>query len=264
MEVGVLKEGYPSSPYHVWLKLSLLPQVKEMAKPMNDPPNSTAPTTSACEMWKLGELNDIQTPCFFVFCFFLTTIFLLAICFKYYCSATSKKLTWHKIDLSIFSHFPDIGSWLDLLYCAKSNALILGGRRASKFYGHAMFQLEFWLEILAVQIQIFNPLQRPLKATWWYILTIQWNDENCYPLPLLLISRDVPLNSIICWSLTLKALTGALKRSLTRYNNWHNTSFKENDYFNLINWWTKSKKNSENNGQMDPEIQSVPNIVITF
>lgn len=236
MEVGVLKEGYPSSPYHVWLKLSLLPQVKEMAKPMNDPPNSTAPTTSACEVWKLGELNDIQTPCYFVF-FFLTTIFLLAICFKYYCSATSKKLTWHKIDLSIFSHFPDIGSWLDLLYCAKSNALILAN---------------------------FNPLQRPLKATWWYILTIQWNDENCYPLPLLLISRDVPLNSIICWSLTLKALTGTLKRSLTRNNNWHNTSFKENDYFNLIKWRTKSKKNSENNGQMDPEIQSVPNIVITF
>ena len=140
-----------------------------------------------CGSWASWTISKRLVILFFVF--FLTTIFLLAICFKYYCSATSKKLTWHKIDLSIFSHFPDIGSWLDLLYCAKSNALILAN---------------------------FNPLQRPLKVTWWYILTIQWNDENCYPLPLLLISRDVPLNSIICWSLTLKALTGTLKRSLTR------------------------------------------------
>ena len=53
--------------------------------------------------------NDIQTPyfvCLFVCLFvFLIAILLLAICFKYYCSATSENLLGHKIDLSIFSHF---------------------------------------------------------------------------------------------------------------------------------------------------------------
>lgn len=55
-----------------------------------------------------------------LFVCFLIAILLLAICFKYYCSATSENLLGHKIDLSIFSHFSGIGPWLDLLYCANS------------------------------------------------------------------------------------------------------------------------------------------------
>ena len=55
--------------------------------------------------------NDIQKPYFVcLFVCFLIAILLLAIRFKYYCSATSENLLGHKIDLSIFSHFSGIGS----------------------------------------------------------------------------------------------------------------------------------------------------------
>ena len=142
------------------------------------------------------------------------------------------------------------GSWASWRVTDQQLLFIFRHAKRANFGGEESVQI-LWSRdvptwILAWNISCansnFNPLQRPLKATWWYILTIQWNDENCYPLPLLLVSRDVPLNSIICWSLTLKALTGALKRSLTRNNNWHNTRFKENDYFNLITGGQRAKK----------------------